>query len=407
MKLFFPDCLWNPGQISGAIFLFFYKEKIGLTLHPSVSSYLSGVDASTFLPFLEEKAPIWKKSFLDFSEMWHMFRSSLFKTHNLIEPLHSDSFITIMLSYGRGTNAWNDANDLLESSTFSLNEITSLIDPFHACDELYSHLFFEKILETRYGELTNTKLTEIGKKQAQSIKSSDDLIKDFDWTPIFEYCCDLFSNNTLSELLVRSYLFRVPFLNDIPTVLLSNQNLIKLLGSMPVSGIKDDHFNSALETDVIAWEFFRQLISPVLDPLDTSKIELLGEMISERQEEIERLKNKCYELSENLSAEKNIEKLIPRVNDMVKARVLNDLDELLKMDAKAFSRLLTQIFSDEKAWMAISTFILSLLKGGEVVTAGAAIYSLSNVGAKAFKEAAIRREKLANSPYTLIYRMNK
>jgi hypothetical protein len=46
MKLFFPDSLWNPNQISGSSFLFFHDEKIGFSLHPSVSSNLTSMPSS-------------------------------------------------------------------------------------------------------------------------------------------------------------------------------------------------------------------------------------------------------------------------------------------------------------------------------------------------------------------------
>jgi hypothetical protein len=407
MKLFFPDSLWTPDQISGSSFLYFHNEKIGFSLHPSVSSYLSGVNTFSFISFLKEKSPFWKDSFLRFFDTWYKFRDSLQATHDLIEPLRSDSFITIMFSYNRGTHAWKAADELIEASTLDIDNITSLIDLFHACDELYSHLFYEKVLEARYGDMPFEAGAELWKKKAQSVRCPKDLVKDFDWTPIYEYCNELFTSKTLPELLTQAYMFRMPLLKDASAILLSNPNLVTLLSSLPVSGIKDEQSNAKLEADVIAWEFFRQLVSPAVDPLDTSKVKLIMEMIKQRVEEIERLKNKCYELSLNLSDEKNIETLVPRVKDIIRAKVANDLQELLKIDKKAFEKLLTEIFSDEKTWAAVSSFIFGLLTGGEVITAGAAIYELSRVGAKAFKEAANRREKLSTNSYTLIYRMKK
>ena len=380
---------------------------IFFSLHPSVSSHLSGVDAFSFIPFLEENSPAWKDSFLDFFDMWKKFRTSLQGTHTLLEPLRTESFKTIMFSYDRGTHAWEAADELLQASTLDSGDITSMIDPFHACDELYAHLFFEKVLEARYGNMASEELVELGRKAAETYRQPDDLIKDFDWTPVYEYCDELFTRKTLPELLTQSYMFRMPILKDAPTVLLSNHNLVRFLGSMPVSVTKGDRSDLKLDTDVIAWEIFRQLVSPVVDPLDATKVTLLREMLTKRREEIERLKNKCYELSESLSSEKNLEALVPRAKDIIRAKVANDLQELLKVDNKAFGNLLMQIFSDEKNWMAVLSFISGLLTGGEVITAGAAIYGLSHVGAKAFKEAANRREKLSTNSYTLIYRMNQ
>jgi hypothetical protein len=84
-----------------------------------------------------------------------------------------------------------------------------------------------------------------------------------------------------------------------------------------------------------------------------------------------------------------------------------DLQAVLSLDKKAVREFLDSVFSDEKAWVGIATFAYSLVQGGPVLTAGAAIYALSNLGSKAVKAAATRRQKLEVSDYALVYRMRQ
>jgi hypothetical protein len=407
MKLFFPDCLWSPHQISGSIFLYFHQETIVLTLHPSASAALLGINPFTFISLVENRAPPWKDSFAQFVTKWRTFRTSLKNTQELIEPLRSDGLTTRMFSYARDTNAFNRADELIRSSTLDPARITSFIDDYHASDELFSHLFFEKVVETKYGDISSESLVNVGKELAERALADDCVpMQSFDWSPIYEYCSHLFSTRNLQELLARAYMFRMPIVNHLPAVLLSNSKLITFLSSLPIK-LTPDRADLKLDADVVAWEFFRQLLSPIVDPLDKGKIVLLKKMRSKRSEEIERLKNKCYELSEELLNERNLEELRPRVAQIIRARVANDLQELLKVDRRALSELLTEIFADEKTWLAVSSFVLGLASGREVLTAGAAIYSLSRIGAKSAKAAAGRRQALSTNAYTLIYRMTQ
>ena len=95
-----------------------------------------------------------------------------------------------------------------------------------------------------------------------------------------------------------------------------------------------------------------------------------------------------------------------RVKDILKAEVANELQELLKIDDKAFRNFFSQLLSDEKTWMTILTILHGLRTGGEVITAGAALYGLSKIGATIFKELSERNNTLSTSSYTLIYRMS-
>jgi hypothetical protein len=159
--------------------------------------------------------------------------------------------------------------------------------------------------------------------------------------------------------------------------------------------------------DVIAWEFFRQLLSPYLDPLNDSRVRTIRRMVQKRKDEIDRLKNKCYALANDVSSETNIDRLVRTVSDQIKGKVLNELHDLLQIKKESFNAFVTDLFSDQKTWAAVGAFLFSLIHGGEILTASSAIAALSAFGAKAFKHAAATKNKLRSTEYLLIYRMSR
>ena len=406
MKLYFPDTLWNPGQLSGASFLYFSEQTIGLTLHPSVSTFLTGVDPFQFLPYVRERRPAWLEQFEEFIGRRQVFWQSHLATQNLLKPLSGVGSRQILFSYDRGQHGWDQAQELLTSCALDKSEIGKLIDPFHAADELFAHIFFEKVLEVLYPNASEETLIDIG-KDASTTRYEDRVINNFNWDYIYRYCDGLFGQTSLSDLLTRAYMFRMPILAPMGEVLLSNGNLLKFL-----SHLKDHTGEAARDytdvpTDVIAWEFFRQLVSTYVDPLDDRSVSSILEMLKKRQGEIERLKRKCLDLALGVGSQDDLRSLIPKVRDHIKAKVLNELEDLLKMDQRSFSTFISDLFSDEKSWMAVSAFLAGLLTGGEVVTAAGALSALALVGAKAVKQSSADTQKLATHSLTLIYRLSR
>src|ERR1700751_4359784 len=184
-KLFFPDACWYPGIISGALFLYFQKEKISLPLHPSVSRGLTGADPTEFFDFTRQRAPRWSDKFSAFERIWRQYRGSLGSTYKTLEPLRGSAFNTILLSYPRNKIAWQAAEDLIASSELSFSKISQLIDPYSAADELFSHIFFETFLEL-YGSPSGCGVTDF--RQAKSEQP-----RQVDWLALYEYVDRIFS----------------------------------------------------------------------------------------------------------------------------------------------------------------------------------------------------------------------
>ena len=244
-------------------------------------------------------------------------------------------------------------------------------------------------------------------KRAVTTPYEDRVIKNFNWEHIYRYCDGLFGKTSLSDLLTRAYMFRMPILAPMGEVLLSNGDLLRFLSHLKASKSEEALGYSDVPADVIAWEFFRQLVSTYVDPLDDKSVSRIVEILTKRQGEIDRLKNKCLDLALGVGSQDDLRSLIPKVRDHIKAKVMNELEDLLKMDQRSFSTFISDLFSDEKSWMAVSAFLAGLLTGGEVVTAAGALSALALVGAKAVKQSSAEKQKLSTHPLTLIYRLSR
>jgi hypothetical protein len=405
MKILLPDACWKTDIVSGALFLYFHDETIWFTLHSSVSAFLTGIDPHKFFQLVEQRRPSWAQKFFNFVQYWELYRHSLEDANKLLEPLRGTAFKTILLSYPRGDSALESSMELLSSSNLPKADIINLIDLYSASDEFFSHIFFEKYLELYFPNHTIADFVRMTRELAEAHLDQSPI--QVDWTQLYQYCDGLFAAQDLEWLLAAAYMFRLKFTKDqIQTVLLSNESLIRFLESLPVELIvESDKKRGSDSLDIAAWEFFRQLVSPMLDPLDEKRIRKISGLIHDNGKEIGRLKSKCLRLAQDLGNESNMKILQNTIKTHIRVNVDKEVQELLDIDKKALRELLNLVFSDEKTWAGIAAFLYSLVNGGPWLTAGSAIYALSSVGSKSFKAAAKRREKIRASDYTLLYRM--
>jgi hypothetical protein len=143
------------------------------------------------------------------------------------------------------------------------------------------------------------------------------------------------------------------------------------------------------------------VISPHLDPLDEAKVRKVVELIERRAREIDSLKRRCLALAEDLGSESDLRLLQARIRQHIRAHAV------LSLDKAAIHEVLDSVFSDERAWAGVATFLFSLIQDGPVLTACAAIYALSILGSKAVKVAATRRQKIEVNQYALLYRVRQ
>lgn len=369
----FPDPVTGPEMLSGAAFLYF-QQPLLLSVPPVVLTE----DSYTLLSLIEERKPEWGAVFLHLFECWRQQLDGSRKMLDAIAPLREKSFETIWLAYPANSDALERSNILATSSGLSLDLIANIIDPFNASGEIIRHIMQEAFLEL-----------------------------DEDIEALFNYCGELFTRESLSHLLVKGYLLRIPMLTQNPgmPVLLTNERLTKFLNALPIEAAVKD--TEEIENDIIAWELFRQIVSPHLDPLNTKHAKLIAEFLDSRTGEIERLCAKCLALADEVKHPSTLEKLPTQIERLIKTRVEKEIAELLRIDRRALNEFFTALFADEKTWLAVLTFISGIAANQIHLTTGAAIATLSLIGAKTFKAAADRRQKLIQSDYTLVYTIRR
>lgn len=74
---------------------------------------------------------------------------------------------------------------------------------------------------------------------------------------MYSYCAELFSGyGSVEQLRTRAYLVRLPILQALPDVVLTNPGLIDLLATLPVDPPELAKSGEG-SLDMVAWEFFR------------------------------------------------------------------------------------------------------------------------------------------------------
>jgi hypothetical protein len=281
----------------------------------------------------------------------------------------------IRLIYPADREAIENCATLAASTGMSLDDVSKLIDPANASGEIIRHIMLEAFLE----------LNE-------------------DIEALFRYCEEMFTKEQVPHLLAKGYLLRLPMLSKMKgcPILLTNEYLSRFLELLPVETTTEGR---SIDIDVVAWEIFRQIVSPRLDPLNAERVQLISDILRNRQNEVERLRRKCTILAEQVERTDALEKLQGNIASFVRSHVEKEIGELLGIDRQALDKFLTSVFADEKTWLAFFSFISGMISNQIIITTGGAIGALSSLSAKAFKTAADRRQKLKNNDFTLIYRL--
>ncbi len=329
------------------------------------------------LLLIEERKPEWASSFSNLFRAWHQQLDSSRQILDAIAPL-KQNFKAIWLSYPAGLDALESSTTLVTSAGFSLDSAAKFINPLHASGEIIRHIMLEEFLQL-----------------GQDIEA------------LYKYCDNLFTSEPLPHLLAKGYFLRVQFLARMRQgpVLLTNQNLSQFLDKLPIE--TEAQASEEIDNDVIAWELFRQILSPRLDPLDAKRAKLIARLLESRKGEVERLRSKCYALANQVRQPKTLHELPNKIEGLIRSQVDREIAELLQLDRQMLEAFLTSIFTDEKTWSAVLAFISSVATGHVYVTTGAAIAALSSISAKAFKAAADRRQKLKQNDYALVYTISR
>ncbi|MHC4618641.1 MAG: hypothetical protein ACYTEQ_12915 [Planctomycetota bacterium] len=404
--LLFPDPLWTPDMVSGAAFLYFDRPM--LIPIPSASSLgMLGAGPIKVVEMVKKLSPPWEREFVS---MWSLHAGGTqasCATRELLQPLHGHCFIYIQLAYPHTTDWMQESEELLQSTGLSTEDFTRMIHPLSAADSLAKHVLFEMYISTVH---SGEDPFALGQEWAQRATSGDPIPVEYDAdpTPLYEYCDEFFSSAPLEALLVKAFGLRLLLLQKMKSldgIFLSCPAIIDLLSRLPVE--QESNASVSVDDDVVAWELFRQLVSPVIDPLNEKRVTFIAKCRDERTDEIARLRNKCISLVNTMRSLPSPANLEQRISKFIATEVEDELSALLKLDSRSFQDFMQSLFSDEKTWMALAALVGSIFTGHDIITAGSAVAALSNVGAKAFKSAAKRRTTLRTSAYTLLYNLQR
>lgn len=399
MKIFFPEPIFSLDQISTSTFLYFQKN-LAYTLHPTVSLYQTGCDPFKFLEILEHSEYNFKSKFKSIFEVVQGSTYSIHQTLNLIQPIQAKGYSkSIWLVYPRNEAALSRSETLIAKSGLSKQELLNIIDPVMASHELIAHILFEKFLEI-YDSKVDKDFSNIKTKTFDEI-----VLKDIDYKELLSYCDSLFKKYEIEDLLIMTYFFRFQAFEKFPDILLTNEKLLQFLENINSNKIHSDlnHFEN---NDVISWEIFKQLTGKYLEEKSSEEqITKVLNLLDNSNEEIENLKNKCSQLAEQFKGERDLINLQKNIAKHVQIYTEKEISDLLKLPKGIAENVIDAIFSDEKTWIAFGVLLYSLLTGGPLLTASAALAAFSNVAAKTYKEVAEFEKSINKSDYSLIYKI--
>ncbi|RWU10656.1 hypothetical protein [Pedobacter chitinilyticus] len=396
MKLLFPDSLYSIENISFANFLYFQKEHVALTLQPSASMPFGGCDPYQFLRYIQTRQPKWQPIYVKIFSEWVKSSKDVIDTFKHLEPLKDAGVVkTILLSYSRTEKTLGDTISFVKDTNIAYRELFSMINIDQAYQELMAHLCFEIFLQL-YGPKDN-------------VLDQDPRIVDFG--ALYEYCDRFFDRYSLEEALVNCYFFRFYKVGNANDILLSNTNIIPILDTARTQHAEEVHIEPSSyndRIDVVSFEIFRQIISPYLDDTDKEiRSDVTADLILNQNEEVIKLKNKCWKLAENFKGEKDLGVITSNIAKYISVNVESDIKALLKLDAKTYGSIKDKIFADQKSWIGLGGFVFSAYSDKPLITVGASIALLSSVLAKSYQTVQENRKAISQSDYSLIYRLNK
>ena len=369
--IIFPDPVSSLTQITGAILLYFDRRLL-MGLPASVVPNV-GEQSFRMMQLLKDRDPPWAAALYS---LFGLARQQSIGVGSVLDRLASvrDATLTsVYLSYAAGDEPFSAASEAATELARRLDGASAHITHATAASDLIRHIFLEAFLE----------------------KSSDT-------SALYEYCEQLFTNNSLEHLLLSAYLLRVTALKLVTTtsgVLLINPRVTEFLAAaVPVV----PEIAPSDVIDVVAWEIFRRIISPRLDPLTDDRIALIGEIRNTRSAERTALVDRCRDTASRLVEQRGMMKP-DELCRYVETRVEPEIAALLELDRKAVRFVIDELFSDKALWVALANLIAGLASGTPLMSATGAVTALAVVGADVYKAGVKIRSTIEESDLRLLY----
>jgi hypothetical protein len=374
--LVFPNPLLGPDDISAATLLYFdgpIAVEMPACYIPEGSYRL--------LDEIEKRAPGWKSRFDILLHLWGIQQDAGIYYTDLLKRLGNAVNLT-MLAFPVDEAAMARARDLMNSANLGPTAILANISIPCAAFDFFRHLLLETYLEV-----------------------------DEDIDALFHYTDQILKAESVDSLLLQSHLTRALLIPqmvsaDIP-LLINSPGMQRVLEAVPVD--LEEPLPPSVARELVAWEVFRQLVKPVLDPMDAERVERIALLREEYIEERDALRLKCRLLSEEIDhgLASRLDELQAEVHRLIQLRAKDEISELLRLNRESLRQFLEDLLSDQVAWSSAISAIAGALTGTGLVAAGGVIAGLTSLGAKASAAAFERTRRLRTSEYRMIYRASR
>lgn len=372
--LVFPDPLSSTHLVSAATFLYF---DVPVVLPSPI--WIPDENAYGLHELVATRRPEWASRFFQIDGLYGAQVDAWKRTTELLKPLR-DTFVTAMFAFDADTAALEEGLAFLKATGGSADTAVARLDLGAAAGEVFHHLLIDKYFEL-----------------------------DRNLDALFEYCGGLFTVSSPAQLLVSCYLPRLrltPRAAGASEVLLfNNMQLVPLLEKLPIEVLKRP--DATISVSIVAWEIFAQILAQQLDPLDADRIDRLARLRKRHSDEIKSLRAKCLLLAEDMPSPDSLGGLIGTVEQFLRHQVNEEIASLFELNRSAVDGFVESVFTDEKAWLAVTASVASAFTGHSLLTAGAGLATVSSLGAKAAKSAFDRRSKLRTSDYRVLYRIGR
>jgi len=374
--LVYPEPVFGRGLVDAATFLYWETPPV-LTLAPAPTIAGGGFEIEAWV---HERQPDWAETFLGVNAAWGAESNGCTVMMELLEPLRRH-FTSALVVCPAGPEALDRVGELIAQIGISPQEAVSFVNPYVAAGELMNHIYLDMWWEL-----------------------------DQDSEALYRYVTEVFSDHKrFSELLTRVYLLRIchlPAGGPFNPLMLNNPSLVPFLLAVPGSD-SDAEVAPGFRVGHAAWEIFRQLLRPPLEPLEPRTVELMARCLDERCDEIDALIRQCERLAEQIVLPEEPRALVELVSDFIRLHVADDVAELLQLNATAKQAYLDSLFGDRATWLAALVAAHGATGGGPAWTIGGSLGAISTLASHGYTALTDRRRRLAASDYRLIYTVSR
>ncbi len=371
---FLPDPLMIHSMISGAVLLYF-DGPFFATAPPAVVTS----ESFSMLDLVSKRKPNWSDKIFSIAGSLKAVNDITKETWESIESIGPGIFKLAYMAFPANRDAYMRVDNWVALSGFKYEELKSIVIPPLGAAELARHIFLEQYLEF-----------------------------DRDLELLYEYCEKILRPDSIESLVTASYLLRLQVLLSIPSdvpVLFTNEALVPFFEKLIVATQTEKSVSmdsSGVDSDVLSWEFFRVLVSRIVDPLDIDRLALITRIRKKCHEQVLRLRSKCKELAPELAEETSIVGLGDRALNIIESKLRKDLRDIFELDEKTWRDFKNSLASDKVVWTSLASLLAGLTGSGPIFTTAGIITTLASVGSTAMKVRAARESELKQNDFALL-----